>query len=995
MKILIFIVLNLLISSFAFSQTWQSNKAKLESNGCLSYEEDANKNRIPDFSYAGYKGGGLDIPNITVKQTISPVSGDNTSNIQDAIDAVSLLTPDANGFRGAVLLQPGRYPVNGQIFIHTSGVVLRGTSDGRDSQDTTIIYGVANTPAQRDLIILGGGIETQWRGEVSNSRQDITTDFVQVGSHTFEIVDASSYTVGDNIIIYHPCSAAWLNAIDNGGTGSDPSWSENQFPIIYNRYIKAISGNEITINAPVYNHLDKSLSQSYVYKYDRDGLVTNIGIENLRVEIESLGGDDENHVWNAIQFTQVEDAWARNATVTGFGLSGIRTATASRISVINVHSLDPVAIMTGGRMYNFNSYVCSNNILFDNCYARNGRHHYVSNGVGTVSGFVVLRSVSENPNSGSEGHRHWTTGMLFDNLIDIGTYPTNGYSMAFYNRGDYGNGHGWSAAHSVFWNCEANRPGKDAAIIVEQPPTAQNYAIGCKGALSVNGPFCKTKGYIEGANNSNQLEPISLYEAQLLCRTDYVLSDFKASKTAGAINELITFSAEAQGNISSYSWDFGQDAVPSNISGIGPHQVEYTTEGLKTVTLIVSNGNETHSETKTAYINISNENLYAHKDVETITKNDSVTTSILVNDSYPIDAENYSYVFDGINDKIVYDDATLLNQYPFTMMAWVKTSSNSGQTILYLGNPNSGVTGNSLSIRSGKTTLEAWTYNGSTTKENITDVNDINDGLWHHIAGVFTSPTERHLYVDGVLVGSDNIELDNLTTQNLSKFSVGNRDDSSPNDWFQGDLDEIRMYTSALSEFHIKDIMKGQYCGMSEKLLYWNFDNQTSTIVPDEFNYFNGTTSGGTSTISQIKLDSLNALISIQPKNGTAYFSSDFEITYKPSPNFYGLDSLTYKLSVGECDSSLATIVYQIDEITGVKEIPTNSSFVYPNPTQGVVQLNIEGIKDIKLYSSTGRLLEKLPQKNECNISDLDNGIYILIIEALTGELTSHKILKH
>src|SRR5215510_3927581 len=96
------------------------------SDGHLHYKTDSNGNRILDFSYAGYKGGGVALPVVPVAQTISSVSGDNTSHIQAAIDAVSSRTPDANGFRGAVLLQAGTYSVSGTLHITTGGVVLRG-----------------------------------------------------------------------------------------------------------------------------------------------------------------------------------------------------------------------------------------------------------------------------------------------------------------------------------------------------------------------------------------------------------------------------------------------------------------------------------------------------------------------------------------------------------------------------------------------------------------------------------------------------------------------------------------------------------------------------------------------------------------------------------------------------------------------------------------------------------------------------------------------------
>src|SRR6516225_7074517 len=93
-------------------------------DGHLHYKTDSNGNRILDYSYAGYQGGGVALPTVPVAQTIGPVSGDNTAHIQAAIDAVSAGTPDANGFRGAVLLQAGTYAVSGTLHITTGGVVL-------------------------------------------------------------------------------------------------------------------------------------------------------------------------------------------------------------------------------------------------------------------------------------------------------------------------------------------------------------------------------------------------------------------------------------------------------------------------------------------------------------------------------------------------------------------------------------------------------------------------------------------------------------------------------------------------------------------------------------------------------------------------------------------------------------------------------------------------------------------------------------------------------
>src|SRR4051812_12471505 len=68
----------------------------------LVYVADSLGNRIPDFSNAGYHGGGVPIPHVTIKAIIWPVPGDNSDRLQKLIDSISALTPDAYGFRGTI-----------------------------------------------------------------------------------------------------------------------------------------------------------------------------------------------------------------------------------------------------------------------------------------------------------------------------------------------------------------------------------------------------------------------------------------------------------------------------------------------------------------------------------------------------------------------------------------------------------------------------------------------------------------------------------------------------------------------------------------------------------------------------------------------------------------------------------------------------------------------------------------------------------------------------
>src|SRR5512134_3538887 len=84
------------------AHAWTSSMVQLDAQGRLSYPADANGNRIPDYSHAGYKGGGVPLPAVPVVRTVSPVSGDDTANIQAAIDQVGTLPVQANGYRGTV-----------------------------------------------------------------------------------------------------------------------------------------------------------------------------------------------------------------------------------------------------------------------------------------------------------------------------------------------------------------------------------------------------------------------------------------------------------------------------------------------------------------------------------------------------------------------------------------------------------------------------------------------------------------------------------------------------------------------------------------------------------------------------------------------------------------------------------------------------------------------------------------------------------------------------
>ena len=74
------------------------------------------------------------------------------------------------------------------------------------------------------------------------------------------------------------------------------------------------------------------------------------------------------------------------------------------------------------------------------------------NGYSYTSGCVFVDCTSSGAYAGSEGHRRWSTGLLFDNLIELdGPRPgVNPRLLGLYNRGYYGTSHGWQKTTEKF-----------------------------------------------------------------------------------------------------------------------------------------------------------------------------------------------------------------------------------------------------------------------------------------------------------------------------------------------------------------------------------------------------------------------------------------------------------------------------------------------------------------------------------------------------------------
>lgn len=161
--------------------------------------------------------------------------------------------------------------------------------------------------------------------------------------------------------------------------------------------------------------------------------------------------------------------------------------------------------------------------------------------------------------------------------------------------------------------------------------------------------------------------------------------------------------------------------------------------------------------------------------------------------------------FDGTDDYIDMGSHFPDLQYPITLTAWVRTEGESdhvNQNVVWVG---SGEFSEFIHIglKFGKPSIES--RHGDAIV--IYGSEPINDGKWHHIAGVFLSENKRLLYSDGKLVAEDDRPAAKPRLLNLQIGRNGRRDKAAS--YTRGSVDDVRVYGAALSLIDIRAVMAG------------------------------------------------------------------------------------------------------------------------------------------------------------------------------------------
>jgi len=168
-----------------------------------------------------------------------------------------------------------------------------------------------------------------------------------------------------------------------------------------------------------------------------------------------------------------------------------------------------------------------------------------------------------------------------------------------------------------------------------------------------------------------------------------------------------------------------------------------------------------------------------------------------------------SLLFDGVDDRIVMPTtAALVGQTDFTISAWVKVDPAAGSGVLIqqrqpsAEDPNyNGYDGEYIARVLDAGQVEFLIYNGG-NQFNLTSTATVNDSQWHRVTIMRNGLTGK-IFIDGV----EDVTATGTAIKSLNplKVVVG-QDYRDGNQYFQGGIDDIRIYSYALEPDAILDL---------------------------------------------------------------------------------------------------------------------------------------------------------------------------------------------
>lgn len=330
--------------------------------------------------------------------------------------------------------------------------------------------------------------------------------------------------------------------------------------------------------------------------------------------------------------------------------------------------------------------------------------------------------------------------------------------------------------------------------------------------------------------------------------------------------------------------------------------------------------------------------------------------------------------FQIVNSYISITSITLDTTSNYTFSIWFKVKdipASSKYQKLLMGNPT---TPSGLGFNNDTGFLDfcvstGTSYNSTRCANSSTIYNDNN---WHNAVGV-RNYTNQSLYVDGVLISTTNnpIQIDPVDLSSIGGASIGGAGSS----FFNGSLDDVRIYNTSLSGSEITTIYSNNRVRNTSTLNSINDNNQVLYLPINEYSSTrthdistksnNGTITGATWQTDRINVTTLGYQVNISIVNMTSalVFWDNFTLinqsrtgnqtfSFMNNQTFYILDNFNLTEGVARTNSPIwFSSSSDIEKHIASNLTDTINVSVYINKSNSY---SCNSIKSITYSSNTG-----------------------------------------
>ena len=484
---------------------------------------------VQDYSYAGYHHGeaALGTPAVATVFDVTtygadPKGGsDATAAAQQAIDAAK-----SNG-GGVVYFPTGTYRLDGQLSIKASKIVLRGEGANASLLAFTKSAGMGFL----SHITIGGTL--------SDSSEQLLTAEGAENDTTVAVADASAYKLGDDIVIGFTITPAFIaehqmnGTWDHSGNAFAGKWQP-----FFRREVTQVDTTKTphTISFAVPLRYPTKLRDNATIRR-QTGYLSEVGVEKLglanAVSWDAAWNQNQVHV---LELHGVRDSWVRdvgsfsppNAPTSGSGKGAhLQSSGLLLLDVKSVTIADSGLHKAENRGGGGNGYLFevrqSNEVLFRDLAATEGRHNFIQNWGFGVTGCVWQRVHSSGgiawlnkdfPGLTGVSEFHHSLGL--GNLVDASTFDDG---WAIVNRGNESTYSGHTGTENVMWNTSGtgtlrSRQFGDGYVVGTTSINVQTTLDG----LVFDGANTAPEDFTEGLGAGETLVPQSLYDDQLAKR---------------------------------------------------------------------------------------------------------------------------------------------------------------------------------------------------------------------------------------------------------------------------------------------------------------------------------------------------------------------------------------------------------------------------------------------------------------------------------------------